>query len=334
MGGHFLTSRCTDLWSSIPDLQHLQQLTNLHMKVAPDTYGELDSSLCSLSKTPSMLHSLAVEGSDKLLTSPLNVEVPQVLAARLLTQLNLVDCTVRCLSGALADCLQGLTSLSLDLVCSCRCLQTLQLICQGDQSRQGHTMVVVPAGVGNQLKALVLDGIWSTVVDLSFTTSLSTVSLITIDSCNQLCQLALPSSLQSLACFGESLFGIEVNEGQLAPLSHLTRLTLGVDGPNGGCASQRALASPAGVVRLPLLPTSLRHLHLWADESDYIFDFDYVPGQPFVNFCDWHCLDPCTNLERLTVPTCYSLKGQLKAFVQSARHLHIVEYVDEQDDTD
>ena len=145
-------------------------------------------------------------------------------------------------------------------MCSCRCLQTLQLSNHGDQSKQGRTRVVVPAGVGTQLKALVLDGIWSTVVDLSFTTSLSTVSLITIDSCNQLCQLALPSSLQSLTFIGDSLFGIEVNERQLAPLSHLTWLTLGVDGPNGGCASQRALASPAGVVRLPLLPSSLRHL--------------------------------------------------------------------------
>ena len=222
----------------------------------------------------------------------------------------------------------------LDLIRNCRCLQTLQLICQGDQSRQGHTRVFVPAGVGNQLKALVLAGIWFTVVDLSFTTTLSTVSLITIDSCNQLCQLALPSSLQSLTFFGESLFGIEVNEGQLTPLSHFTRLTLGVDGPNGGCAPQRALASPAGVVRLPLLPSSLRHLHLWADEMNYMFDFDHLPGQPFVDYCDWHCLDPCTNLERLTLPTCYSLKGHLKAFVQSARHLHIVEYVDEQDDTD
>ena len=127
---------------------------------------------------------------------------------------------------------------------------------------------------------------------------------------------------------GDSMFGTEVNECQLAPLSHLTRLTLGVDGPDGGCASQHALASPAGVVSLPLLLGSLRHLHLWADE------LDHVPEQPFVDYCDWHCLDPCTNLERLTLPTCYSLKGQLKAFVQSARHLHIVEYVDDQDDTD
>ena len=60
-----------------------------------------------------MLHSLAMEGSDKFSMSPLNVEVPQVLAARLLMQLNLVNCTVRCLSGSLADCLHGLTSLSL-----------------------------------------------------------------------------------------------------------------------------------------------------------------------------------------------------------------------------
>jgi len=94
--------------------------------------------------------------------------------------------------------------------------------------------------------------------------------------------------------------------------------------PNGGCASQRAVASPAGVVRLPLLPSSLRHLHLWADKFNYIYDFDYVLGQPFVDYCDWHCLDPCTNLERLTLPTCYSLKGQLKAFVQSARHLPVI----------
>ncbi len=108
----------------------------------------------------------------------------------------------------------------------------------------------------------------------------------------------------------------------------MTRLTLGLDGPDGGCASQHALASPAGVVSLPLLPGSLRHLHLWADE------LDHIPEQPFVDYCDWHCLDPCTNLERPTLPTCYSLKGQLKAFVQSARHLHIVEYVDDQDDTD
>lgn len=71
-----------------------------------------------------------------------------------------------------------------------------------------------------------------------------------------------------------------------------------------------------------------------ADEMNYIFDFDYVPGQPFVDYCDWHCLNPYTNLERLTLPTCYSLKGHVKAFVQSARHLHIVEYVDQQDDTD
>ncbi len=113
MGGKFLTSHCLDLWSSIPDLQHLHQLTNLHMKVAPDVYGELDSLFCSLTKTPSTLHRLAIEGSDQFSTSPLNVKIPQVLAARLLTQLNLVDCTVRCLSGALADCLQGLTSLSL-----------------------------------------------------------------------------------------------------------------------------------------------------------------------------------------------------------------------------
>ena len=64
-------------------------------------------------KMPSSLHSLAIKGSDIFLASPLNVEIPQVLAARLLTQLNLVDCAVRCLSGVLADCLQGLTSLSL-----------------------------------------------------------------------------------------------------------------------------------------------------------------------------------------------------------------------------
>ncbi len=195
----------------------------------------------------------------------------------------------------------------LGLVCTYKCLQTLQLSNHDDQSKQGHTRIVVPAGDGTQLKALLLEGIWSTVVDLSFTTSLSTVSLITIDSCNQLCQLALPSSLQSLTFIGNSLFGIEVNECQLAPLSHLTRLALGLDGPDGRCASQHALASPAGVVRLPLLPGSLRHLHLWADE------LDHIPEQPFVDYCDWHCLDPCTNLERLTLPTCYSLKGQLKA---------------------
>ncbi len=471
MGSQFLPSHDTSLWSGIHGLQHLQQLTKLRMKDVAHKDGETDPLPCGLANTPSTLHSLAIEGSGQFTTSPLHVGIPQVLAARLLTQLNLVDCPVRCLSGALAYCLQGLTSLSLrestvygdndftvtqlinllqldlakaawlvddwylnlesfvgwpllrvlnicegfepqslfcniqvldvslvhevyaswltpgmigtkihllnierqthpklivdmlsppfsallvevrvglpantlaseaseillDLVCSCRCLQTLQLSNHGDRSEQGHTRVVVPDGVGTQLKALVLDDIWCTVVDLSFTTSLSTITLITVDSCNQVCQLGFPSSLQSLTFIGDSMFGTEVNEGQLAPLSRLTRLSLGVDGPNGGCASQRALASPAGVVRLPLLPSSLRHLHLWADKFNYIYDFDYVLGQPFVDYCDWHCLDPCTNLERLTLPTCYSLKGQLKAFVQSARHLHIVEYVDDQDDID
>lgn len=220
----------------------------------------------------------------------------------------------------------------LDLVRGCRCLQTLHLS-NNRGIRSPHAQIAVPAGVGTRLQTLVLDDLFCTVVDFSFTTSLFTVSLITVDSCNQPCQLGLPSSLQSLKFVGDSLFGIEVNEGQLASLSHLTRLALGVGGPNGRVASQRALGSPAGVVRLPRLPSSLRHLHLWAHELNYHYDCDYVRGHPFVDYCDWHCLDPCTNLERLTLPTCYSLKGHLKAFVQSARHLHIVEYMDDQDDT-
>jgi len=466
IGRQFLPSR--DLWSGIPDLQHLQQLTKLRLKVVADKFRILDHLPCGLSKTPSTLHSLAVEGYSQCL--PLSVGIPQMLTARLLTQLNLIDCTVRCIPGALADCLQGLTSLSLrestvygdndftvtqltnllqldlaqaawlveddqylylesfvgwpllkilnicerllsesvfsniqvldvswvhevyaswltpgmigakihilnvdrcpkliadmlslpysallvevrvalpaytlsseasdillDLVRSCVCLQTLQFSNQGIRSLQGYAQIAVPAGIGTRLQTLVLDDLWFSVIDLSFTTSLSTVSLITVDSCNLPCQLGLPSSLQSFTFIGDSLFGIEVNERQLAPLSHLTRLTLGVDGPNGRCAFQRALGSPAGVVRLPLLPSSLRHLHLWADERNYVYDLDYVFGHPFVDYCDWHCLDPCTNLERLTLPTCYSLKGHLKIFVQSARHLHIVEYVDDQDDID
>ncbi len=466
IGRQFLPTR--DLWSGIPDLQHLHQLTKLRLKVVADRFSILDPLPCGLSKTPSTLHSLAVEGYSHCL--PLSVGIPQMLTARLLTKLNLIDCTVRCIPGALADCLQGLTSLSLrestvygdndftvtrltnllqldlaqaawlveddqylflesfvgwpllkilnicessvsesvfsniqvldvslvhemyaswltpgmvgakihilnvdrrpkliadmlslpysallvevrvalppytlsseasdillDLMRSCRCLQTLQLSNQGIRSLQGYAQIAVPAEIGTRLQTLVLDDLWFSVIDLSFTTSLSTVSLITVDSCNLPCQLGLPSSLQSLTFIGDSLFGIEVNECQLAPLSHLTRLTLGVDGPNGRFAFQRALGSPAGVVRLPLLPSSLRHLHLWADERNYVYDFDYVLGHPFVDCCDWHCLDPCTNLERLTLPTCYSLKAHLKTFVQFARHLHIVEYVDDLDDID
>ncbi|DBA84632.1 TPA: hypothetical protein ACH3X1_005995 [Trebouxia sp. C0004] len=68
------------------------------------------SCIIGLAKTLSTLHSLAIKGFGHFSISPLYVEIP--LAASLFAQLNLVDCTVRCLSGALADCLQGLTSLS------------------------------------------------------------------------------------------------------------------------------------------------------------------------------------------------------------------------------
>jgi len=113
MGGQFLPSHDTSLWSGIHGLQHLQQLTKLRMKVVAHKDGKTDPLPCGLANTPSTLHSLAIEGSGQFTTSPLHVGIPQVLAARLLTQLNLVDCPVRCLSGALAYCLQGLTSLSL-----------------------------------------------------------------------------------------------------------------------------------------------------------------------------------------------------------------------------
>ena len=66
---------------------------------------------------------------------------------------------------------------------------------------------------------------------------------------------------------------------------------------------------------MPLLPISLRHLDIQTSRAD----------RGWVDCCDWKCLNGC-NIEYLRLPSPEHLVGNLKAWVHSARHLHIVEF--------
>ena len=67
---------------------------------------------------------------------------------------------------------------------------------------------------------------------------------------------------------------------------------------------------------MPLLPSSLRHLDIQTSR----------PERGWVDCCDWKCLNACTKIEYLRLPSPEHLVGYLKAWVCGACHLHIVEF--------
>ena len=67
---------------------------------------------------------------------------------------------------------------------------------------------------------------------------------------------------------------------------------------------------------MPLLPKTLCHLDVQTSRAE----------RAWVDCCDWKCLNGCTNIEYLRLPSPEHLVGNLKAWVRGARHLHVVEF--------
>ena len=164
------------------------------------------------------------------------------------------------------------------------------------------------------LTELCLEGMDCEMLDLARTTSLTSLQLLQFafpDRGEDQTRACLPHALKSLRVTSDSL----LQQPHWLRLEHCTQLTRlemwsrpDIDGPNTLCRPFR-----------PSLPSSLKRLAVQVHSYSHWCDF-----------FDWHFLDVCINLQRLTLPDRerLTLRGamQLQAWLTAARHLHILDF--------
>lgn len=223
------------------------------------------------------------------------------------------------------------------LLLGCASLQSLH-VCSNGCQLDGSSTLVLLEGTGRRLSSIELQGFQCSPIDLSSSTSLTSISLSRmffvggwnlpshapyggrIEVPTVPCNFLLSSSVQQLRFVGDavSMFSSCAHNG-VNTFDQLTNLTQFVFG----------LTSGKRGVRLHQMPTALRQLHLVQPRNHDIF----APWKPsitepdcFIDHCDWQSLSACTNLERLTLPAGYELKGSLGRWVKTARCLHVIDY--------
>ena len=194
----------------------------------------------------------------------------------------------------------------------CQFLQRLHLVNASHAYTLGDAAsIVVHEQQGARLTDLHLESFPCKELDFSRSPSLTSLELITVDSpgVTAAFELLLPPLMQTFVFTGSYLLK-PTSKLFMKDCKHLTKLVLRTriqyEAFSWHCHNE-----------LPVLPSTLLHLEL--DANDWIKQ------------CDWHCLDACSNLERLTLPNRSYVSGdassaQLKAWVAAARHLHVLDF--------
>ncbi len=163
--------------------------------------------------------------------------------------------------------------------------------------------MVVNRHNGACLHRLSLSRVSFRLLDLQNAVSLTSLELHNVDAAPDF-TLVLPPWLQSFEFTGSYLFTPQARHVLLA-CTCLNKLTLVGKG-----------VITLAQFNMPLLPKSLRHLDIQTSRAD----------RGWIDCCDWKCLNACTNIEYLRLPSPEHLVGYLKAWVHGACHLHIVEF--------
>ncbi len=163
--------------------------------------------------------------------------------------------------------------------------------------------LVVDRHSGAGLRRLSLSRVSFQLLDLQNAFHLTSLELHDVDAARDF-TLVLPPGLQSFEYTGSYLFAPQARHMLLA-CTFLNKLTLEGKG-----------VIPLAQFNMPLLPNSLRHLDIQTSRAE----------RGWVNCCDWKCLNACTNIELLRLPSPEHLVGYLKAWAHGARHLHIIEF--------
>lgn len=127
--------------------------------------------------------------------------------------------------------------------------------------------------------------------------------------------MVLPSSVERLSFFGRTLFTPNAVHS-VERLVCLTEVTLGSRSP--GCRSKEESDQLSTSVHMPMLPSSLRLLHVTCLSIAHL-----------LNQSAWRCLMACTSLEHLRLScdcyvSCYGV-GQSHEWVKAAHHVHVLD---------
>ncbi len=217
--------------------------------------------------------------------------------ANLLVELDIsVDQLGWCKDSVFAERLGRLLSL-------CYRLQSFTFVGASSARLLDGEKLVVDRHSGACLQRLSLSQVFFRALDLQNAVHVTSLQLHNVDATPGFA-LLLPPRVQSFDFTGRYLFKPQARHVLLA-CTCLHKLKLVGN-----------IVVPLGQFNMPLLPNSLRHLDIQSSRAD----------RGWVDCCDWNCLNACTNIEYLRLPSPEHLVGNLKAWVHGARHLHIVEF--------
>ncbi len=224
-----------------------------------------------------------------------------LLHANLLVELDLSvnqlgSYLARTASQKLAERLGQLLSL-------CHHLQSFKFIGFSSGGPLEAEEMVIDRHNGACLHRLSLSNVRFRLLDLQNAVSLTSLALRNVDAAPDF-TLVLPPWLQSFDFTGRFLFTPQARH-VLLECTSLNKLRVVGKG-----------VITLAQCNMPLLPISLRHLDIQTSRAD----------RGWIDCCDWKCLNACTNIESLRLPSPEHLVGYLKAWVHGARHLHIVEF--------
>ena len=217
---------------------------------------------------------------------------------------SIVELRVVCLpvmrSGAVVQGMQHLLS-------SCQSLQVLDLGNSGGEKHY-HSYEQADLVLQDQqavsLQELRLHHFCFTKIDLRRAGSLTSIVLECADNLWHAddCELFLPHRLHFFEFRGRALFA-PISKFKLERCDSLVKLVIKPSSVYSNYA-----------YNIPVLPSSLHHLKFGQSRGE----------DTWVNGRDWQCLNGCTNLERLTLPSKQYLTPWIRKWIKSARHLHIV----------
>jgi len=189
------------------------------------------------------------------------------------------------------------------LLSLCHRLQSFKFIGFSSTGNVDAEQMVIDRHNGACLHRLSLSTVNFRLLHLQDAISLTSIELHNVDAAPDF-TLVLPPWLQSFEFTGSYLFTPQARH-VLLECTRLNKLRVVGEG-----------VITLAQCSMPLLPSSLRHLDIQSSRAD----------RGWIDCCDWKCLNACTNIEYLRLPSPEHLVGNLKAWVHSARHLHIVEF--------
>lgn len=190
----------------------------------------------------------------------------------------------------------------------CSNLEGLHVLSGDDSSPDGADFVLVPE-CGKHLVELKVDGVRFQSLDLSCTSSLTSIRLTGLDTPDLPCHLRLPYTTQQLTLLGSALCHFTAPNGPFVGMDNLTKIVPGsgraLQGPDGVLIASHV---HEGVSCVPKLPSSLRFLR--------------IACRPFMPLMDKEPLSDCVRLERLVVTLPYE-STPVAAWAKTMRHLRV-----------